>query len=94
MAPTRKGVGMDKGDEYSFEYSTKTEWEARERRRAKGKGREEIWLIYNPLLATIQRVMIRSLVPSAKEQNGNSSWIPEYSSCLTSKQQRVTLHRA
>lgn len=51
------------------------------------KGREEIWLIYNPLLATIQRVTIRSLVPSAKEQNGNSSWIPEYPSCLTSKQQ-------
>lgn len=30
MAPTRKGVGRDKGDEYSFENPTKTEWEERE----------------------------------------------------------------
>lgn len=62
----------------------------------KKQGRER-WLIIfcwpqSRLQEKKPNLIVRSLVPSDEEENINSSWLPEYRSCLASKLQRATLN--
>lgn len=91
--PTKKGVGMGKGDEYSSENSTK------ERLSGKlGSSGGEGWKtekrdgLWSPAShnSPANSATIRSLVPSDSEENVNSSWLPGYPSCLASKLQQAT----
>lgn len=62
----------------------------------KSKGREMAYHTGLPTFPPAKKkpnLMVRSLVPSDNEEkNVNSSWLPEYASCLASKLQGATLN--